>query len=120
MNIYRWRQTNSYGRFEFPASNIVVEAPSEEAAIAFAEEAWGIHFNNPADCRCCGYRWANYEVELETRPADEVIEEIKQMELYIFTDARCNGEPLPLYVYGKAPTDYSAWLAAMVDGYRGD
>lgn len=59
MKFYRYRQNNSFGRFEGPAEVVYIQAPSAHAADAIAEEH-GVYFDGVwlgVDCGCCGDRW---------------------------------------------------------------
>lgn len=79
MKVYTWRQNNSGGYFTLPALNILVEADSEDEAKEIAVSKWGIRFDNPNDCSCCGYRWSWATSSDES--LDEVAEEIQAYEL---------------------------------------
>ena len=59
MHVYRWRQNNSYGRFNGPAHNLVVVARNVSDAREIVAHYWGgeMPFNSPGDCPCCGPRW---------------------------------------------------------------
>ena len=41
MHVYRWRQNNSYGRFNGPAHNLVVVAPNVSDAREIVAHYWG-------------------------------------------------------------------------------
>jgi hypothetical protein len=64
MPWYEFSQNNSFGRYDlWPEKGVgvfvVIEAPSEDAARARAEEL-GMYFDgveSGADCPCCGDRW---------------------------------------------------------------
>jgi hypothetical protein len=73
---YTFRQTNSYGRFEFDmvngiSVNVIIEATSHEEANEIAQVI-GIYFDDGymRDCQCCGPRWrAVDEYDAEAEPS---------------------------------------------------
>ena len=81
MKVYTWRQNNSDGVFTLPALAILVEANSEYEAKEIAVSKWGIRFDDPDDCSCCGYRWKSNGFDVSDESLDEVAEEIQAYEL---------------------------------------
>lgn len=70
--FYTFRQNNSGGKFEIDEARgistfVIVEAGSEEEAIARAE-GLGLYFHGGEgrDCPCCGDRWSVYDAESPT------------------------------------------------------
>ena len=63
--FYEFRQNNSGGGFDWGDTlgiNVIIEAPSSEAACARLEELGG-YFNGVdagTDCDCCGDRWSTW------------------------------------------------------------
>ena len=94
MSIYVWYQNNSGGFFTLPARGIVVDAPSEETARDYAVETWGVTFDDPADCSCCGSRWSSGSVD--------VFQSLKDAVKEIASLYEWDGSPSLLYVSGKA------------------
>ena len=106
-NLYMWRQNNSGGFFTLPALNILVEADSLCKARNTARDTWGIWFNDPDDCTCCGYRWADYgedEVPVE-ESLKEVIAQLESGGRLELTETTWKGEPLPLYAVIRKEDD---------------
>lgn len=71
--FYEFSQTNSGGSFDVDdklCHRLIIEAESEEKAVAIAEEL-GCYWdgvNNGNDCPCCGDRWYRFasEIDIET------------------------------------------------------
>lgn len=56
MRVFVYVQNNSGGTFTGPAVNVLVHANTPAAADALAER-YGVTFDDPTDCSCCGARW---------------------------------------------------------------
>jgi hypothetical protein len=108
MSVYLLRQNKSGGVYTLPAENILVEAPSAEEARAYAVETWGIRFNNPDDCECCGFRWPDYGPDGEElgwnlfQSLDDAVKGLESLKYRYVPGRTWDGRFLPFYVSGKA------------------
>jgi hypothetical protein len=74
LKYYVFMQNNSHGRFIDPATQLVIEAGSENEALNIAFDL-GVYFDPEfeRDCECCGTRWGYPYAEDQVPAVDDNI-----------------------------------------------